>query len=312
MKGALGRDCTYCRPRIWVRQTTGFDCLYIYVSRSINVRPQSSTKFLPYTFLRYQLGQAIGGCLIPPLSELVGRRIPYLVSCAAFSIFCLLIPLVPSPIVAYIGRFVTGFASAVPSVVIAGSVEDIFNTKRRVWILILWNAGTTAGLCFGPIYAAYITASFTWKWVFYSAAIVTAVMFLALLGVRESRPSMLMRRKMHKLRAKFGLTDLKWHNPDSSPDFRTMVDLVVIRPVHILLTEPLVIMVAILSATSWGLIYLFTEFLIPVYMSIGFTRTQASLSFLGIAVGVLFTFLPRLWDERVIRARQRRQEHVEP
>lgn len=252
--------------------------------------------------------------MIPPLSELVGRRIPYLVSCAAFSAFCLLIACAPSPIIAYIGRFVTGFASAVPSVVIAGSVEDLFNTKQRVWILILWNAGTTAGLCFGPIYAAYIMASLNWRWVFYSASIVTAALFAALFRVGESRPSILMGRKIRQLRNKTGLPDLDltWHNPDSFPDWKTMLELVAIRPVHILLTEPLVIMVAILSATSWGLIYLFTEFLIPVYVSIGFTRTQASLSFLGVAVGVLLTFLPRLWDRRVVKVREQRQERVEP
>lgn len=261
--------------------------------------------------VRYQLGQAIGGCLIPPLSELVGRRIPYLISCAMFSVFCL-VTCAPSPIAIYCGRFITGFASAVPSVVIAGSVEDMFNTKRRVWVLILWNAGTTAGLCFGPIYAAYIMTSVTWRWVFYSASIITMVLFLTLLGIKESRPSILMGRKMHKLRVDLGLSHLKWHNPDSFPNLKRMVTLVAIRPMYILLTEPLVIMVAVLSATSWGLIYLFTEFLIPVYVSIGFTRTQASLSFLGVAVGILFTFIPRLWDDRIVRGREQRHEHIEP
>lgn len=229
-----------------------------------------------------------------------------------FSLFCILIACAPSPVAAYIGRFVTGFASAVPSVVIAGSVEDLFNTRHRVWILVLWNAGTTIGLCLGPIYAAYITAFAGWRWVFYSASIITAALFVSLLGVKESRPSLLMGRKLQLLRTKTGISDWKWHNPDSFPDMKKMVQLVAIRPMHILFTEPLVIMVAVLSATSWGLIYLFTEFLTPVYVSIGFTRTQATLSFLGVAVGVLFTFLPRIWDEKVVRGRERRHEPIEP
>ena len=208
----------------------------------------------------YQLGQAIGGCLIPPLSELVGRRTPYLVSSAAFSIFCVLISAVPSTPSACIGRFVTGFASAVPSVVIAGSVEDIFNTKRRVWIVVLWNAGTTAGLCFGPIYAAYISASLGWRWVFYSAGIVTAVLTVAVLGVRESRPSLLLRRKVARLGEETSLTNLEWHNTDPAPTLKTLVDLVAVRPVYLLVTEPLIIMVAVISGVSWGLIYLFSTF----------------------------------------------------
>lgn len=146
---------------------------------------------------RYQLGQAIGGCVIPPFSEIVGRRWPYLASCAAFSLFSLVVTAGPGAAV-YVGRFVSGLASAAPSVVVAGSVEDMFNARARVWVVVLWNAGTTAGLCFGPVYAAYISAAAAagagagggWRWVFRSAAAVTAVLFVALLWVRESRPSM--------------------------------------------------------------------------------------------------------------------------
>ncbi|KND86755.1 putative transporter [Tolypocladium ophioglossoides CBS 100239] len=264
-----------------------------------------------FTFM-YQLGQAIGGCLIPPFSEVVGRRLPYLVSCAVFSIFCILTAVVPSPSLIYIGRFVTGFASAAPSVVIAGSVEDIFNAKRRVWVVVLWNVGTTMGLCFGPVYATYITAMAGWRWVFYSAAIVTGVLFAALLAIKESRSSMLLGRKILHIQRHTKISDLSWHNPDYSPHFRALLDVVVVRPVTLLVTEPLVIMVAAISAVSWGIIYLFTESLATIYGSIGFTKTQASLPFLAVALGTLLTLIPRFWDMRVVRARQQKRELIQP
>ncbi|KAF6841813.1 MFS multidrug transporter [Colletotrichum musicola] len=262
--------------------------------------------------LMYQLGQAVGGFLIPPFSELFGRRLPYLASCAAFCIFSLLTGVVHSPGAVFLGRFVAGLASAVPSVVIAGSVEDMFNTKRRVWIIVLWNAGTTVGLCFGPIYASYISEAVGWRWVFYSAAIVTGVLLVALLGIRESRPSLLLGRVIRQIEKETAIQDLSWHNPDEARDWRALVQVGVIRPGRILLTEPLVVMVALISASSWGMIYLFTESLTVVYLSLGFTKTQASLPFLAISVGVLFTFVPRLWDMKVVRDRQRKQVPVQP
>jgi hypothetical protein len=82
--------------------------------------------------------------------------------------------------------------------------------------------------------------------------------------------------------------------------------------VRILLTEPLVVMVAFISAVSWGIIYLFAECLLDIYAAVGLGETQASLPFLAIAVGVLFTFFPRLWDMRVVRERQRKGEHIQP
>ncbi|KAJ0319632.1 hypothetical protein COL5a_010069 [Colletotrichum fioriniae] len=262
---------------------------------------------------RYQLGQAIGGFLIPPFSELFGRRLPYLISCAAFCLASLLTGLIHDPAAVYAGRFAAGLASAVPSVVIAGSVEDMFNTKRRVWIIVLWNAGTTVGLCFGPVYAAYISQAVGWRWIFHSAAAVTAVLFLAMFGIRESRPSILLGAIVKKIqRERTTVRELAWHNPDEARDWRALVRISVLRPGKILLTEPLVVMVALISASSWGMIYLFTESLTVVYVSLGFTKTQASLPFLAIAVGVVFTFLPRLWDMKVVRDRQRKQIPIQP
>ena len=243
---------------------------------------------------------------------MIGRKLPYLASAAVFGLGCLLIGAVPSPAAVWAGRFVTGFASAVPSVVIAGSIEDLFNTKRRVWVVVLWNVGTTAGLCFGPVYAAYVAHALGWRWVYRSAGIVTLALGAAALLVRESRPSLLLARALRRVRERTPRAALAWHNPDAAPDARTFLELVAVRPARILATEPLVIMVAAISAVSWGIVYLFTETLTDIYQAMGFGRTQASLPFLAVAAGTLFTLFPRLWDMRVVRRRQRRREHVEP
>ncbi|KAK1690878.1 major facilitator superfamily transporter [Colletotrichum godetiae] len=321
------RDCA-THPRNWTTKRKTFDTTVIilfelYTTIISTTGAVAATETAPdyglsrqvslvgFT-LMYQLGQAIGGFLIPPFSELFGRRLPYLISCAAFCLASLLTGLIHAPAAVYAGRFAAGLASAVPSVVIAGSVEDMFNTKRRVWIIVLWNAGTTIGLCFGPVYAAYISEAAGWRWIFYSAAVVTAVLFVAMFGIRESRPSILLGAIIRKIQRETTVRELAWHNPDEARDWRALVRISVLRPGKILLTEPLVIMVALISASSWGMIYLFTESLTVVYVSVGFTKTQASLPFLAIAVGVIFTFLPRLWDMKVVRDRQRKQITIQP
>jgi MFS family permease len=111
---------------------------------------------------RYQIGQAIGGLLMPPFSETFGRRKPYLYSCAAYSIGCLVTGVVPSIAGVLVGRFISGFASAVPSVVLAGSIEDLYAGTHRVWMILVWNSSTTLGLILGPIYGSYMADAIGW------------------------------------------------------------------------------------------------------------------------------------------------------
>jgi len=99
---------------------------------------------------------------MPPLSESFGRRRPYLYSCAAFSIGSVIVGAVPSIAGVFVGRFVSGFASAVPSVVIAGSVQDMYASTHRVWMVLVWNGSTTLALTLGPIYGSYIAHTIGW------------------------------------------------------------------------------------------------------------------------------------------------------
>ncbi|KXX74387.1 Polyamine transporter 1 [Madurella mycetomatis] len=310
-------------PRNWTSARKIFDTsviifLEFFVQASVAHAAQPEyglgrvPSILAFTFM-YNLGQAFGGLLTPALSELIGRRTPYLVSCSVFSCFCFVTGIVPHQSAVWIGRFVTGFASAVPAVVTAGSIQDMFDGRQRVWLVVVWNAGSTAGLCLGPVYGAYILSALNWRWVFHSSAIVTAFCFLCLLGVRESRPSQILKRKLAIL-GRQGVENLDWFNPDHSPDARTLVRLVVVQPLRLLGTEPIVAMVTTISAVSWGIIYLFTESLPDIYMSMsaGFTRTSSSLVFLAFTPGVLLSFLPRLWDRRVVHKRLQQGEKLQP
>jgi MFS family permease len=108
---------------------------------------------------RYQFGQAFGGVVFPPYSESFGRKSVYLVSSLLYCVSCAVVGIVPSVAAAVVGRFISGIMSAVPSVVVSGSVEDLYNMKHRVWLMFLWACATTMGLLLGPIYGSYISTT---------------------------------------------------------------------------------------------------------------------------------------------------------
>ena len=88
-----------------------------------------------------------------------------------------------------------------------------------MWLVVLWNAGSTAGLCFGPVYAAGILElDLGWRWVYIMSGIVTGVALLGLVFIKESRPSQILGRKIELLRKDNNLKmkeiNLEWFNPD--------------------------------------------------------------------------------------------------
>lgn len=111
---------------------------------------------------RYLLGQAFGGILFPPYSEAFGRKKLYIISTALYSISCLVVAAVPSLPGAIVGRFVSGFLSAIPTTVVIGSIEDMFNARDRVWMICIWAVTSNLGLIVGPILSIYIVADLDW------------------------------------------------------------------------------------------------------------------------------------------------------
>lgn len=149
------------------------------------------------------------------------------------------------------------------------------------------------------------------RWIYYISAIVMAALTVATLFIRESRPSLLLAKKVATIRRCTG-RDLRFDNPDAVADHVGLVEVILIRPATLLVSEPLVILVSTLSSVSWAIIYLFTEALTGIYESMGFSQASASLPFLALGVGVLFSIFPRYFDVKVARRRKKRGEPLEP
>jgi hypothetical protein len=142
---------------------------------------------------------------------------------------------------------------------------------------------------------------------------VSAGIFAALFFVRESRPSKLLAHKVGNLKKTAGSESLATHdNHDTIKGAGHFFELVLFRPTRLLTTEPIIILVSLLSATACGLIYLFTESFSVVYAEYGWSEEATSLPFIAIILGTPFSILPRLWDVRVLNRREKLKEDREP
>lgn len=111
----------------------------------------------------YMLGQALGGLVFPPMAEQFGGRTIYVSTTFGYAIFCLIMAVWPNVPCIVIGRFGSGLLSAMPAVVAAGSIENMWDLRARIWLIHIWIATAVLGLALGPPVATYVsTSSYGW------------------------------------------------------------------------------------------------------------------------------------------------------
>lgn len=108
------------------------------------------------------IAQAIGGVFFPPYSESFGRKNLFILSMALYCVSSIIIGNSSHIGAVIVGRFFSGLSSALPTVVIAGSAEDIFHSGHRIWIVYAWAVAANVGICVGPIFGTCIVTAVGW------------------------------------------------------------------------------------------------------------------------------------------------------
>ncbi|KAJ5514149.1 Major facilitator superfamily domain general substrate transporter [Penicillium fimorum] len=261
----------------------------------------------------FLLGQVVGTILFPPWSETFGRRNMYIVSSGLNAICCMIIGRVHSMPVIIIMRIIAGVLSAIPYTIIGGTIEDMFNSHARIWAMYYWTVASNIGLILGPIMSSYIIAGLDWRWNFYIFAIIIAAITCGLLFIRESRPSLLLACEVKRV------TDITTMqsippplNHDHIPDLNIFVKEALFRPAQLFFQEPIIFVIAMMISVAMSLIYIFTEALQPIYESMGFAKTEASLMFIAIGLGTCLSTLTRVLDGYILNYFRRQGRPIKP
>ncbi|KAJ5692855.1 hypothetical protein N7462_002278 [Penicillium macrosclerotiorum] len=307
-------------PRNWsvFRKTydVGVICaldLFITASSTAGVSDQQSYMVLTpaETHHLFLFGQSIGTIIFPPWSESFGRKKMYIFSSGLSCICCLLIGLVHSLGGAISMRIIAGLLSAIPGTIVGGSIEDMFNSQARIWVVFFWTIASNIGLIIGPIMSSHIIELLNWRWVFYVYAIILGAVTGFLCLIRESRSSLLLTREVCQMQNEVP-TIPPALNHDHSPDLRAFMKEALFRPVQLFFGEPIIFTIAIMISIAMSLIYIFSEALQPIYQSMGFSASQSSLIFMAIGLGTCVSTLTRILDSHIFNKRRSRGKPIRP
>lgn len=107
----------------------------------------------------YLFGQAFGGLVFPPITEVFGTKIIYFSTTALYAALCVMTGLRTNLATTIIGRFFTGLLSAIPTCCACGSLENMYSSKARIWAISIWAAAGVFAMAIGPLFAVSISES---------------------------------------------------------------------------------------------------------------------------------------------------------
>ncbi|CAO1619675.1 unnamed protein product [Parajaminaea phylloscopi] len=248
------------------------------------------------------------GCeLWAPSSEEFGRKPTLQASLFLVNIWQLPVALAPNFASLMVGRALGGLCSAGGSVTL-GMVADLFEPEDQQFAVSYVVFSSVGGSVFGPIIGGFVEqSSLSWRWCMWIQLIFGgAVQLLHLFCVPETRTTILMDR-IAKRRRKNG--EDVWGPNELVPLRERFSGKEILhtwlRPFRMFVTEPIVLVLSLLSGFSDAIIFVFIQSFSLVYAQWGFNAATTGLAFISIGIGYFIawiSFIPAI--RRNIRERQ--------
>jgi DHA1 family multidrug resistance protein-like MFS transporter len=238
----------------------------------------------------YVFGFATGPVIWAPLSELQGRRLPIVVSMFGFTIFQFAVAAAKDLQTVLICRFFGGFFGACPLTVVAAVFSDMFDNRWRGLAVTLFSMTVFSGPLFAPFIGGFIVDSHLgWRWTEYLPGIMGAsALVLDAFYLRETYPPVVLIEKAEELRRRTKNWGIHAKQEEIEVDFGELIEKNFSRPIRILISEPIVLLLSIYMSFIYGLLYLFLTAYPIVFQRIhGFNKGVGGLPYFGMIVGQL-------------------------
>lgn len=234
------------------------------------------------------VGYAVGPLFLSPLSELYGRAPVQHISNVVFTAFQLACARAHGTNELIVYRFLAGIGGSGPLALGGGVIADVFPPETRGIAVAIYSLGPLIGPVIGPICGGFVAEYAGWRWIFYILLILGAITtILSFLFLQETNASVILQRRTVKLRKDLQRSDLK-SAYDSGLSSSETIKQALIRPLKLLFTSPIVLLMSSYMAFIYGLLYLLFTTISQVFVEqYHFSTGTSGLSYLGIGIGFL-------------------------
>jgi MFS transporter, DHA1 family, multidrug resistance protein len=230
----------------------------------------------------YSLGLAFGPMISSPLSETFGRKFVYLSTLPLLDIFMLGTGFSQSIAALIICRFFSGIFAAPGVSVAAATITDYTRNQMRAMALAPYYTIPFIGSAVGPLIGGFAVENKGWRWTVWVTLIFSAAAHPPALYLRESYKLIVLQNKAKSLGVE-GPNGPKRRIQDPIKGFVTST---IVRPLHMLTTEPLVGYICLYTGFQFALLYTFMVASPWVFGTVyDFSLSGQGLSFLGLVTG---------------------------
>ncbi|KAL2836879.1 major facilitator superfamily domain-containing protein [Aspergillus pseudoustus] len=234
----------------------------------------------------YVLGYAFGPLIFAPLSEEYGRQLPLLASSVLFLIMNIVCAVAVNLPMLIIFRFLTGLMGSAPLSLGPASIADMFEPQHCGKAMAAWNLPVLFAPAMGPLIGGYLTRAAGWRWNCWFMVIAMGVVLVAaLFFLKESHDPTILERKARRMQAQFTNLVIRSALARTKSTQRTVLEALT-RPTKLLLFSPIVQVLSLCSAVSYGFIYLlFTTLTEAFTRRYGIMNPESGLLYLGFGIG---------------------------
>ncbi|CAM1508653.1 Fc.00g055010.m01.CDS01 [Cosmosporella sp. VM-42] len=235
----------------------------------------------------FVLGYAFGPLFFGPMSEIFGRSRVLQLSNLFYFVWNLGCGFAQNKAELFVFRFLAGVGGSAPLSVAAGALSDCWSPEQRGKAVAVYSLAPLLGPVLGPVAGGFIAQYSSWRWVFWSTSIVAGIVQVTgLLWLRETYAPTLLQMKRERLIRETGNEKLHTGEADTGRSALQTLGNALVRPSRMILTQPIVQVIAIYMAYIFGLTYFITVSFPTVWADIyGESPAIGGLNYISLSVG---------------------------
>ncbi|KUL89299.1 hypothetical protein ZTR_03816 [Talaromyces verruculosus] len=238
----------------------------------------------------FVLGFATGPMIWAPMSEVLGRKWPLVIAIFGEGIFTVACAVAKDVQTLIICRFFAGVCGASQLTVVPGVLSDLYDNTYRGVAIALYALTVFGGPFVAPIAGGYTASSYLgWRWTLYIPAFLAlASGVLTLLCLKESYPPCILMEKAALIRKESKNWGIHAKQEEVELNVAYLAEKYVMRPLRLLATEPVLLLISLYMSFIYGLVYALLEAYPYVFESIhGMPPAVAGLMFIGLIIGII-------------------------